>query len=470
MIRKDRNYTYLSTTTGMCRSCRRLGPSRIFEQGGKVYQERICSRCGKSKALIAGNSDWYTRMMCIPIRPRYKDFPRSPVRQGCPHDCGPCDFHEGCCNLPVFSVTNACNMRCPICFTYNREDSLYFMTREEIRSIIDNVIRMSAPLDLINITGGEPTLHPDIIALLEECKRSEIGRVTMNSNGLRLGEDEELCRQLADLGIYVILSFNTLRPETSVKIHGKDVVAQKLTALHNLEKCGIGTTLLNVMIRGINDHEIGDIIRLATERENVRSITVQTMTYTGRGGGNFLPRNHMPVDDAAMAVERYTQGRIRAPDFFPLPAAHPLCYSIAYFIRNGSDLISFTTIFEREELARLMGRGYLMQPLDEHADLFTGAIDRLWARGVDGHTLKVLREAVATIYPSGGNLSYLERQRAAEKLLLTVYLHAHMDEDTFDVSRVGVCPDQVPDTDGRMIPACAYNLFYRMKDSRFWLG
>ena len=98
------------------------------------------------------------------------------MTKGCPWDCGPCGLHANACHLPVFSITNVCNMNCPICFTYNRPEVPYFMSREELRQLVDRVVERAGPLDLINITGGEPTLHPQILDMVDECRRPEIGR------------------------------------------------------------------------------------------------------------------------------------------------------------------------------------------------------------------------------------------------------------------------------------------------------
>ena len=262
-MRPTRPYTYLGTVHGMCRECRALVPARVLEEGGAVYQERLCPKCGPSRARIADGVEWYLDRTATTVRCKPARLPGREVRDGCPHDCGPCAFHANACHLPVFSVTNACNMDCPICFTYNRPDRKYFMSREELRSLLDKLIARAGPFDLINITGGEPTLHPQILELLEECRRPEIGRVTMNSNGLRLATDEDFCRALADLGVYVILSFDTFQTDRALKIHGRDVLSLKRRALENLQRFGIGTTLLNVMIRGVNEDEIGRIIELA---------------------------------------------------------------------------------------------------------------------------------------------------------------------------------------------------------------
>ena len=464
-----RPYTYLGTVNGMCRECRELVPARVIEEGGAVYQERLCPACGPSRVRLADDLAWYQDRIRQTVQCKPAHLPGNPVRKGCPMDCGPCAFHANACRLPVFSVTNACNMDCPICFTYNRSDRAYHMSREELCRLLDPLIERAGPLDLINITGGEPTMHPDILALLKECQRPEIGRVTMNTNGLRLAKDEDFCRALADLGVYVVLSFDTFRAETAVKIHGGDVIDRKLRALENLQRFGIGTTLLNVMIRGLNEDEIGGVIGLAKSHRVVRSITIQTMTFTGQGGKNFRPHETMPLDGAARAIESATAGAMRPAHFFPHAGAHPLCYSVAYYLKDGGSYHSLTDFLTVAELRQMLGNGYLLQPDADSQMIFQHAIDRLWAEGDAGGLLPVLRKLLDKMYPPGPSLTQAQRQAVAEDNLLTVYLHSHMDEDTLDLARLVACPDQVPDPDVRLIPACAYNLFYRQKDPRFWV-
>jgi 7,8-dihydro-6-hydroxymethylpterin dimethyltransferase len=378
-MRTTRPYTYLGTVQGMCRECREIVPCRVLEEKGAVYQERLFPRCGKSRARIAESVEWYMQMMRTPIPckpPRTVKASRAaagvsaapaadvlpgpatlPVRQGCPHDCGLCSFHVGACQLVVFPVTNVCQLSCPICYTYNRPDRPYYMDREEMARLVTDTLDRTGPLDIVNITGGEPTCHPEILALLDECHRPEVGRVTMNSNGLRLAEDEALCRALAARGVDVILSLHTLRPATSKKIHGRDLVAIKQRALKNLERAGVTTTLLSVIIRGVNDDEIGDMLRLAIAHGNVPSVTVQPMTFTGQGGGSFGPRDHLPLDGAARAVEETSAGLFRREHFVPHPRAHPMCYHAAYYLKAGGRLRSFTDFMTADEFREMLTGG-----------------------------------------------------------------------------------------------------------------
>ena len=474
---KERDYTYFTTVRGMCRECREIVPARVFFRDGKVWQQSLCpvhgasddpqSDGGAAPALIAADKDWYLRNVLAAFPDRSPLKGSHPSQRGCPHDCGPCAWHASPCQLPVFSVTNACNLDCPICFTYNRKDRMYFMSPEEMRRTVDWILESSGPVDLVNITGGEPTLHPQILDLLECCRRPEIGRVTMNSNGLVLAEDPDLCKRLADLGVYVILSFNTFDSAASKRLHGRDVVGAKLKAIENLSRAGARMTLLNVLTRGENETSIAGIFDLMRANDHILSLTVQTMTYTGQGGGKSSERRHIPVDEAARIVCEHSSGQLEFSDFLPRPSAHPLCYLTCYMLKQGSAFLPFARFTSREKIVELTLDSYLLR-IEDDDGWFRRIIDDLFAQGKSGE-LKTFRRLVEDLYPSDRAVDAFERQRIAESAVRTVYIHSHMDEDTFDCSRAMLCPDLVPSEPGRLIPACTYNLFYRMQDGRFYV-
>jgi 7,8-dihydro-6-hydroxymethylpterin dimethyltransferase len=516
---KEREETYFTTVRGMCRRCRSVGPARVFFHDGKVWQQSLCPCGPQEAALIASDSGWYLSEVVRAMPDRSPLPGAKPPRHGCPHDCGPCTWHASPCQLPVLSITNACNLRCPICFTYNRDDRVWHSSVEEMRRTVD-WIAGSGRVDLINITGGEPTLHPDLEAILGTCRRPEIGRITMNSNGIRLAEDFELCRRLAELGVCVILSLNTLDAETSRRLHGCDLVDVKRRAIENLARADVRMTLLNVLIRGVNESALGDLLGLMREYDHILSLTVQMMTYTGQGGSHFPRSRHVPVNEAVEIICRESDGLLEPADFTDRPAAHPLCYRICYLLRSGSDNISplplgegpgvravgqvanlstscphpnplpkregtpspnplpkgegtarllpFARFAPREEVRKLLADSYLLRPAVAD-DFFTEAINQLYAAGQTDH-LATLRGLVERLYPPGRAIEDFERQRLAEQCVRTIYLHAHMDEDTFDCSRAMLCPDLVPAEAGRWIPACTYNLFYRTQDERFFVA
>jgi len=341
------------------------------------------------------------------------------------------------------------------------------MPVDEIKKTVDWIIESSQQVDLINITGGEPTLHPNIIDILHACKRPEIGRITMNSNGICLAEDYTLCEQLADIGVYVILSFNTFDSDVSKHLHGCDITALKLKAIDNLTRAGVRMTLLNVMIHKTNENAISSMLELMQQNDNILSLTVQTMTYTGQGGGNFGKTQHVPVDLAAQKVCEQSKGMLEFNDFITRPSAHPLCYLVCYMLKSGREMLPFVRFAPREKIEKLIQNSYLICP-ENGDEFFSDIINQLYSEGKTEH-LVVLRKLVEKMYPPTISLTDFQRQRIAESAVRTIYIHTHMDEDTFDCSRAMLCPDQVPSEPGRLIPACTYNLFYRMQDERFYV-
>jgi uncharacterized radical SAM superfamily Fe-S cluster-containing enzyme len=439
----------------------------VFFREDQVWQESLCPDCQNEPVLIASDQNWYMTNI-LKAMLDHSPLPNAkPSQKGCPHDCGPCTWHASPCQLPVISVTNACDLRCPICFTYNRQDAIFNMSVEEMKQTIDWIIESSQQVDLINITGGEPTMHPSIIDILRQCKRPEIGRVTMNSNGIRLAQDYKLCQQLAELGIYVILSFNTFDGNTSRQLHGRDITEFKLKAVDNLTRAGVKMTLLNVMIHETNEDSISALFDLMRQNDNILSLTVQTMTYTGQGGGNFKRTQHIPVDLAARKVCEQSDGMLEFSDFLTRPSAHPLCYQVCYLLKTEKEILPFTRFAPKEQIEQLFQDSYLIRP-EKGQDFFTDVINQLYSKGQTEH-LATLRELVEKMYPADSSATDFQRQRIAESTVRTIYIHSHMDEDTFDCSRAMLCPDLVPSEPGKLISACTYNLFYRMKDSRFYI-
>ena len=463
----ERDDTYFTTVRGMCRTCRRIVPARVFFRDGGVWQESLCPNCENPPALIASDRQWYLREV-LTERPDRSPLPGArPPTRGCPHDCGPCTWHASPCQLPIVSITNACNLDCPICITYNRPDRVWHMPLDEMAATVDWIVESAGPVDLIDLTGGEPTLHPRLPDILDCCRREGIGRIALNSNGLRLAEDMDLCKQLAERDVCVILSFDTFDATVSRMMHGRDVVAAKLRAVENLARAGVRMTLLNVLVRDLNEDSIAGLFDLMRAHDHILSLTVQTMTYTGQGGSRWQPRKHLPVDEAVRIVCEQSGGELTPADFMPRPSAHPLCYALSYAIKSGPRLLPLLRLASADRITRMLGDSYLLRPQDSD-EFFRQAIDELYARG-NSEYLAVFRKLVDELYPAGEPLSEFDRQRRAESAVRTVYVHAHMDEDTFDCSRAMMCPDLVPAEPGRLIPACTYNLFYRRQDERFYV-
>lgn len=458
---------YLNSTLAYCEHCGKTEFARIMARESGVFMERVCPVNGTASVKIAKDPAWYQERNSRPHAVASGCGDR-PVEKGCPFDCGPCQAHTGKLHLPIFSITNDCNLNCPICFTYNRPDQKYFKSVEETRQIIGHILKRSGGVQLVDITGGEPTLHPELFSILEVCRQEGIGRVMMNTHGLRIGGDIRFARQVKESGVQVVLSLDTFDPKKSMLIHGKDITKAKLKCLENLEALDIPTTILSVCIKGCNEPDVAEIVHTYLRKPFVRSITIQNMTFTGANGRQFKPREHVTLDE----VEELLASRegIVQRDFFPLSSYHPMCYSAAYYIVREGRLIALSDILSRDTLAEMSRDSYILNPNRDISAEFREGINRLWANGADDETIGVLRDFLKATYPNNRILPPEERQQVLIDWVKMILIHPHMDTDNFDIGRVSACGDMVPDEQGQMIPACAYNVLYRQKDSRFWVA
>ncbi len=470
-VKRERNYTYYDLTQSMCRTCRKIIDAQIIFRNDKVYMRSICPEHGEFEALIASNVDWYLKAI---NSKQAADKPRQfskKITRGCPYDCGLCAWHEKACNIPIVSITNVCNLKCPTCITYIKDDLEYFMSVDEFKKSLKWIIESEEHVDLINIVGGEPTLHPELLTLIKLCKRKEIGRITLYSNGLKIAKDEAFVRKLAEQGVYVILSFNTFDRNTAEKMYGKDVLEDKLKALGNLEKHGVQTTLWTLLIKDLNDKEISRIIDLVLKKDFIRSITIQNMAYNGFEVSKFASRKYLTIDETIFSIVKKAKKIFINDDFSPLPGSHPLCYSACHLLQEGDFILPLKRLFVEDGYYKLLGNKYMIRPEENFQQILSDKITEI----SDGkkslphseRILLILKKMISMLYPEGKHLSIFERQKKAEKFVKTIYIHAPMDEDTFDISRVIRCGDLVPDIKKTFIPACSYNLLYRINDGRF---
>src|SRR4029079_6340641 len=211
----------------------------------------------------------------------------TPVSAGCPFDCGACPSHQQKVFLPVIPITSACNLDCPICYTINKNHGAHQMSTEDLERILGHLVADHDEIDIVNFTGGEPTLHPRLPQFLEMGRPAGLPRLpippngvarppgirrrTISTNGLRL-RDEAYVRKLAALDARIVLSLDTFRPETDRVLLGANTVKTKLDVLALLEKHDVATTILPAVAMGVNDDEVGALLELVLARPHIRSL------------------------------------------------------------------------------------------------------------------------------------------------------------------------------------------------------
>ena len=205
----DSREVFHSFSKGLCPQCSKAVDGVRIIKDGKVYLRKQCPTHGQSEALISGDADWYLKSLTY-VKEGSKPLKHSTeVDKGCPDDCGLCPDHEQHSCLPIIEITNHCNLECPICIVQNRNN--YNMSRDEMGRILDGLIEKEGSLETINFSGGEPTLHPQFMELLDMAvAREEISRVSISTNGLRCATDPQFCDELAKRGAYVSLQLDAM--------------------------------------------------------------------------------------------------------------------------------------------------------------------------------------------------------------------------------------------------------------------
>jgi uncharacterized radical SAM superfamily Fe-S cluster-containing enzyme len=462
----------LHTTTSLCRECKNAVAAEVVNRGGEVWMEKTCAVHGAQSVRLSTSAEWYTRTRAIEPRLEAPRTIRKAVELGCPFDCGPCTSHTQAIRLPVVTITSACNLDCPICYVHNKNDGAFHMGTEDFRRIVEHLkADHGEELDIINLTGGEPTLHPHLADFLEIARAAGIHRVTVCSNGVRLAKDEALVQRLGELGARIALSFDTFEKDADELLQGATLLATKMKCLDLLEKHGVDTTLIPVMTRGVNEHEVGKIIDFAMRRSNVRHVEVHTMTFTGQGGSTFQRSGRISMLEVLEEIQRTTGGLLGVDDFVPSPGAHPLCYQIAYLLvdPDGGPPVPFSRFMPTQEIYEALSDRLYLEPTPGLEASLRAAIDRLWTEDPPDaeRVLGLLRRLLESMFPQDRALTQAQALAAGERAVKAIYVHSHMDEETFDTERAAQCCDSNCYADGTTIPVCNYNVLYREKEAHF---
>jgi uncharacterized radical SAM superfamily Fe-S cluster-containing enzyme len=468
-----RREVFHSFSKGICPKCRELVDGVRILRDGKVYLRKQCPRDGRSEALISGDADWFLKSLTYITKGSVPLKHSTGTSEGCPKDCGLCPDHEQHSCLPIIEITNHCNLECPICIVQNKNN--YTMTRGEFTATIDGLIEKEGTLDTVNLSGGEPTVHPEFLDFLDLAKRPEISRVSVSTNGLRCATDYAFCQELARKKVYVNLQLDALRnPELRILRGAGDQESAKRRALENLEKAGVRTTIVSTVAKGVNDGQIGDCVRLLYERDFILSLMFQPAAYTGYGGAHFGPHdplNVITIPDVVRCAEEQTGGALRKSDFLPLPCSHPGCFGLTYLLKTDEGFIPFPRFIELDQYLEIISNRGTIRPDETFEGAIKATIDQLWSSAGQipdsDRILKTLKKALRLMYPEDRVLELEERLHLGEGLVKTIFIHAFMDEHTFEVDRIKKCCTHYAMPDGRLMPGCAYNMFYRHKDPRF---
>jgi hypothetical protein len=199
MTEKLRPYLFYDVAISICSTCYRRVDAKIVFENDKVWMLKRCPEHGHERVLVADDVEYYRRAREVFIKtPEQPMVYNTPVKWGCPYDCGLCPDHEQHSCLTLVEICDACNLTCPICYAGSGQHRTEFRTLEQIAAMLDCVVRNEKEPDVVQISGGEPTLHPDFFRVLEMCKERPIRHLMVNTNGIRR-DSPSSCRSLKSI-------------------------------------------------------------------------------------------------------------------------------------------------------------------------------------------------------------------------------------------------------------------------------
>ena len=428
-----------------------LAPAKVIAEGDEVFLLKRCRAHGVQKTLISDDLAYWksTRDWLKPgDRPLTA---QTRTDHGCPYDCGLCPDHEQHSCLAIIEVNEACNLSCPVCFADSSVKREAHRPMAEIERMMDILVASEGEADLMQLSGGEPTLHPQFFEILDAAKRRPIRHLMINTNGLRIAREPGFAERLAQYmpGFEVYLQFDSLRPEALRNLRGADLSKVRVQALEALERAGVPTTLVVTVKRGVNDEDIPDIVRYALEWRCVRGVTFQPIQDAGRNDG-FAPGKHrMLLTQIRRKIAE--AGVFALEDLIPLPC-NPDQICIGYGLRDGTKVSPVTALLPRELFLAASPNTVTFEAFPE---LRRRVFDLMSLSTAQADTSERLSSLLCCLpeVAAPADLAYEHTFR--------VVISQFLDRFNFDLGIVKRSCVHFVEPDGRIIPFDTYNTFYR---------
>lgn len=441
----------IKTAESLCPQCLKALPAEIVRLGEEIFLRRRCPEHGLFEEVIwRGEPDFES--WARPKLPALGLKTHQAHQKGCPHDCGLCPEHAQHPCTVLFEITSRCNLRCPICFADSGRDETF----TPLKTLKEQLayIKEQAGEIVLQISGGEPTLHPELVELAAAAAPLFPG-VQLNTNGLKLAEDFTLAKRLAEAGLsWVFLQFDGLSDKTFEIIRGRPLLEIKKAAIAACAEAGLPVVLVPTVAAGVNDGELGDLLRFAVAGgPTVRGVHIQPMTSSGR---NNLPgaEHRLTLPEVLIKLEEQSGGLIRREQAFPPSCEHERCSFHLRYRRTGDGELTPTAA----------SGGCCCKTSSEPISGAEGAANT--ARSVDitlrswGGKSPQQNEA-AGIPMMGLNIkpdAFDEFLAKARRETFSVTCMAFQDAWTADLARLRGCCVHVFRPPQQFIPFCAMNL------------
>jgi len=472
------------TVRSLCPECLRTIPAEEAIEDGRVVMRKTCPAHGAFRDIVFSDAEMFLRL---------EDWyfgdgqgfanPAGDAEGECPGRCGICGWHTSHTSLANVELTGRCNLACPVCFADANQASGDLPFEQAVATLTRLRAQRPAPAFAVQFTGGEPTVHPQFLEIVASARQMGFTHIQAASNGLKLA-DPDFALRAREAGLqYVYLQMDGVSDDVFLRVRGRELLGTKLAVLESARKAGLRVIFVPTIIRGVNDHQIGDLFRLAFEHLDILSgISYQPMTFTGRVPEGDRLQQRFTLSDLAREFAAQTGVTDPRVDWFPLSSAVP-------FIRyagalTGSTLVNHTCHPHCGIMSLLfVDRDRRAVPLTQFVDLY-GLLTEMGE--LAGRTRKVRVQVLSKIRALQILKRYFRADRAPDGLTFSRFLQtldgfadkkyswdAHyrghtyktfyvagkhfMDAYNFDLERVSRCGVHYSAPDGRIYPFCTYN-------------
>lgn len=464
----------LTQTTSVCPTCRALVPTRVEAEGPRVYFRKFCPTHGESRVLVHGDSAQYLQAQHY-IKPAWvPDAFSGSAAAACPEGCGFCSRHEQHLCMPIVEITTRCNLACPICInssgsSHGSRTAPWDLSLMEFRRILDTIIAAEHQIDVLNFSGGEPLLHPQLIALVDEAlARKEIVRISISTNGLALLARPELLEGLRQRNIVISLQFDGFDDAAYQLLRGRPLLREKMELLDLLGDAGLTTTLTMTLAGDVNERQLPAMLETLFTRDHVVSLMLQPLAFTGRAVGMTDAARRLTIPDVVTLLGEAGHPSVKCGDFLPLPCSHPLCFSLAFYLMlKDGRAVSISQLTDAATMMDAVANKVFFGLDESEHEQLKQFIYQLWSGPVGAvpegpAVLATLRGLLREI--SCGSACGFDSRRSftrMERKIKSIFIHAFQDVDTFDLARVRRCCQAYPQPDGSLVPACVQNVLRR---------
>jgi uncharacterized radical SAM superfamily Fe-S cluster-containing enzyme len=426
-------------TTSLCPECFAELDATYVERDGRVHLDRECPEHGEFLPVVWADADhWSWASKYGPDEVATGEDTLNVVNQ---HAC-----------LAVVEVTTQCNLECPFCFASSGHAGEH-VPYDEVMELLDVVCDGGGPRP-IQLSGGEPTVHDEIVDIVRGAAKRGFEHVEVNTNGVRLAREDGFAHELADAGVSAIyLQFDGFDKATHLDVRDEDLREVKEQAIANCKDAGLPVILVSTVVPGVNDHEVGSIVEYALEhRDAVRSVNLQPLARFGRFDADTDP---MSLDAVARRLAEQT-GFLEEREFMPVPCCSAFCQAGTALIETDDGAVPLTRFVN-----------------DQVFDELRGFVDESdWLRLLAGtENADARTEAAAACCGVGADADVSE---LADEIM-PVGLTGFMDAENADLERLDQCCIGVPTLEDGMVPFCAYNMTtrdgtYEFRRRRGWRG